>query len=295
MGLISLGEILREAESGRYAVGYFESWNLESLLAVWEAAEETHSPVIIGFSGDPKAMPQYTLEICAAMGLAVCRLASVKIAFIYNESPHLTLIRKAIGLGFNIVEFNDENLSYEKQKEMTRKTVLVAHDKNVAVEKELQALPVMKNPETISSPSSVLTDPKQAREFVEETGIDALGVAIGNVHVVGSRRVGLDIGLLDTVREQVSVPLVLHGGSGIDDEAVRAAIAHGIRKVNVGAVLRRVFFDAVRDKISRTDPSLRPYRFIGSGSERDILQAGKMAVKELVKQKMRVYGSAGKS
>ena len=295
MSLVPLQEILKEAESRKFAVGYFESWNLESLQAVWEAAEETRSPVILGFSGDPKVMPQDILEPCAAMGLEMCRSASVPTAFIFNESPCLESIKKAIDLGFNVVAFSDENCDYEEQEEKTSQTVAMAHKKNVAVEQELDALPITKGGNMLSSPRPVLTDPIQARKFVEETGIDALGVALGNIHAIGSGKTGLDIDCLDAIKKEVSIPLVLHGGSGVADKAIREAIEHGISKIQVGSVLRKVFFDALKKKIGITDSSNDPHSFVGCGLETDILQAAKIAVRDVVKQKMFVYGSAGKA
>jgi len=299
MSLVSLREILQKAEEENYAVGYFEPWNLESLQAVWEAAEEARSPVILGFSGeqlpDPKRAVPEKLEPYAAMGLAFCKLASVPTAFIFNESPYLDWIQKAIDLGFNVVMFTDKGCSYEEQKRRTSEVVAAAHKKHVAVEGELGTLHAETWEKISSLTSSVLTDPIQAEEFVQETGVDALAVAIGNIHVTGSRKVNLDLDRLDTIKERVSVPLVLHAGSGITDEAVKKAIRHGIRKIGIGTSLRKTFFDALKKKIRVTDPSTHPYNVIGSGLDKDVLLAGKIAVKNLVKQKMFIFGSAGRA
>lgn len=298
MALVSLKELMEDARREEYAVGYFESWNLESLQAVWEAAEETHSPVILGFSGkqlpDPKKAAPEKLELYAAMGLALCKLASAPTGFIFNESPYLNSIKKAIDLGFNIVMFSDEGCSYEEQKRRTAETVVMAHKKNVAVEGEIGILPTVLKGGTSSPSSSALTDPIQAEKFVEKTGVDVLAVAIGNIHVTGSGKVDLDVNHLDTIKEHVPVPLALHAGSSIADEAVREAIRHGIRKINIGSVLRKVFFDALAEKIRVTDPLAHPYDIIGSGLAKDVLLAGKMAVKNMAKEKMFIFGSAGK-
>jgi len=118
MPLVSFKKMMEDAEKGGYAVGYFESWNLESLQAVWEAAEETRSPVILGFTGrqlpDPRRAVPEELELFTAMGLTFCKLASVPTVFIFNESPYLNSIKKAIDLGFNVVMFSDEKCSYEE-------------------------------------------------------------------------------------------------------------------------------------------------------------------------------------
>lgn len=300
MSLVPLEKILREAEVRNYAVGYFESWNLESLEGMWEAAEETRSPVILGFSGeqlpDSKRVVPGKLEPYAAMGLSFCKLASVPTALIFNESPYLGWIKKAIDLGFNVVMFSDEKCSYEEQKRKTVETVAMAHKKNVAVEGEMRSLhnKTWRRTSSLALASSTLTDPIQAEEFVRETGIDALAIAIGNIHITGSRKVDLDLDRLDAIKERVSIPLVLHAGSGISDETVKHAIKHGVRKINVGSSLRKVFFDALKEKISVTDPSAHPYDIIGSGLDKDVLLTGKIAVKNFVKEKMLIFGSAGK-
>lgn len=129
---------------------------------------------------------------------------------------------------------------------------------------------------------------------MDETGVNTLAVAIGNIHFSGSGKVDLDMHRLDTIKECVSVPLVLHAGSGIADRAVKKAIRHGIR-INVGSVLRKVFFDALKEKINVTDLLAHPCDIIGSGLDKDVLLAGKMAVKNLVKEKISIFGSAEKA
>ena len=163
------------------------------------------------------------------------------------------------------------------------------------MEGELGTLPTIAEGKASFPPSSFLTDPIQAEKFVQETGVDALAVAIGNIHVTEAEDIDLDIHHLDAIREHVSLPLVLHAGSGIADGAVKKAIRHGIRKINVGSVLRKVFFDALKEKINVTDPFAHPYDIIGSGLDEDVLLAGKIAMKNLIREKMVIFGSAGKA
>lgn len=163
MPLVSFKEMMEDAEKGGYAVGYFESWNLESLQAVWEAAEETCSPVILGFSGvqlpDPRRVLPENLEPYAAMGLALCKLASVPTSLIFDESPCPDWIKKAIDEGFNVVMFSDEKCTFEEQKRKTAETLALAHKKNVAVEGELGTLPTIAEGKASFPPSSFLADP----------------------------------------------------------------------------------------------------------------------------------------
>ncbi len=299
MPLVSFKEMMEDAERGGYAVGYFESWNFESLQAVWEAAEETRSPVILGFSGiqlpDPRRVLPENLEPYAAMGIALCKLASVPTSFIFNESSCLDWIKKAINKGFNVVMFSDEKCTFEEQKRKTMQTVTMAHAENVAVEGELRPLPLSPQERGSVSSSSLVTDPIHAAEFVHGTGVDALAVAIGNIHFTQAENRDLDIERLDAIRERVSVPLVLHAGSGLKDAAVKEVIQHGIQKINVGSALRRAFFDAMKDKIASSDPLTHPYDIIGSGLDEDVLLAGRIALKNLIREKMVVFGSAGKA
>ncbi len=299
MPLVSFKEMMEDAEKGGYAVGYFESWNLESLQAVWEAAEETRSPVILGFSGvqlpDPRRVLPENLEPYAAMGLALCKLASVPTSLIFNESTCLDWIKKAIDEGFNVVMFSDQKCTFQEQKRKTIETVAMAHTENVAVEGELRPLPLSPQERGSVSSSSLVTDPIHAAEFIDETGVDALAVAIGNIHFAEAENTDLDIQRLDAIREHVSVPLVLHAGSGLKDEAVKEVIQHGIRKINVGSALRRAFFNTMKEKIAASHPFAHPYDIIGSGLDEDVLLAGKIALKNLIREKMVIFGSAGKA
>jgi ketose-bisphosphate aldolase len=287
-----------DAEQGGYAVGYFESWNLESLQGVLDAAEEAASPVIVGFSGvnlpDPRRLLGERLPLYAALGRAACQTARVPTALLFNESPHLRWIERAVEQGFNLVMFADEHLGLDELRRRVRQTVALAAGR-AAVEAEMAALPGVANGLVELPKQLELTDPDAAAEFVDQTGIDALAVSLGNVHLHGRLKVGLDLDRLRAIRQRVQVPLVLHGASSVDDEALRQAIRGGIRKVNVGSALRRAFYEAVRERVRALNADFNPYDVLGSGRANDILMAGRLAVRELVLQKMRLFGSAGRA
>ena len=145
-------------------------------------------------------------------------------------------------------------------------------------------------PETIE-----LTEPRAARQFVDETGIDALAVSLGNVHLHGRQKVSLNIDRLREIRRMVKVPLVLHGATSVEDAALKAAIREGIRKINVGSALRSAFFTAVRERVLAAGATFNPYEVLGSGLAPDVLMAGRRAVRDLVFEKMQLFGSAGRS
>ncbi len=298
MPLVPFQRLLADAERGCYAVGYFECWNLESLEGVIDAAERMASPVIVGFSGvnlpDPRRLAVERLELYAALGRAACETAQVPAALLFNESPHLDWIERALDLGFNAVMFADERMQFDELRECVQRTVALAAGR-AAVEAEMAALPGVASGLEEPPDDLELTDPDAATQFVADTGVDALAVSLGNVHLHGRRQVGLDIERLQAIRQCVRVPLVLHGATSVADGAIRAAVAAGIRKINIGSGVRSAFYRALRSRIGSAEESYNPYEVIGSGLDRDVLLAGRMAVRDFVCEKMQVFGSAGRA
>ncbi len=286
---------MADAENGGYAVGYFESWNLESLQAVIEAAEELRSPVIVGFSGmhipDARRSVDERLEIYAAMGLAACKTSSVATAMIFNECPHTEWLEKAVALGFNIVMFADETLTTQQLWRRVRETVVMAGGR-AAVEGEINALPGVAEGLATKPAALSLTGPDEAARFVEQTGVDSLAVSLGQAHLHGRAKLELDLDRLAAIRGRVGVPLVLHGATSVDDGSIQAGIRIGLRKINVGSALRRAFFAGVKSKIAQVGEDYNPYEVLGSGRGDDLMLAGKLAMKSVVKEKLLLFGSA---
>ncbi len=297
MPLVPFRQLMADAETGGYAVGYFESWNLESLQAVVDAAEATASPVILGFSGlnlpDPRRHPPERLELYAALGRAAAESARVPAALLFNESPDVDWVEQAIDQGFNLVMFADGHLSPDELRARVQQTVARARGR-AAVEAEMAALPGVASGLDARPDSLELTDPDLAAAFVAETSVDALAVSIGNVHLHGRQRAYLDLARLRAIRARVPVPLVLHGGTSIADDDLRAAIDAGIRKINVGSALRSAFYRAVQQRVETTGNDFNPYQVLGSGLEADVLTAGRTAMRDLIVEKMRLFGSAGR-
>jgi fructose/tagatose bisphosphate aldolase len=299
MPLISFYEMMSEAEQGGYAVGYFESWNLESLLAVADAAEATRSPVILGFSGlslpAPSRVVVDRLEPYAAMGLAVCQGLSVPTCLLFNESPYIEWVWQAIDLGFNMVMFSDDELDPPQQEEIVRQVVGRARPAGIAVEAEMASVPGVHGGLTAAPVNLQLTDPNAAGAFVRRTGVDALAVNIGQAHLHGRSQVRLDLARLAELREAVSVPLVLHGATSVEREDLAQAARLGIRKVNVGSVIKRAYFEGVRRAGLEAGESYSPYEVVGSGLASDVEAAGRTAMRAVVEDMMHLFGSAGKA
>jgi len=286
MPLFSMSEILRQAQENKYGVGHFESWNLESTRAVIRAANEERSPVIFGFNGTIMEERGRDLEYYAAIGRVAVEKARIPIALILNEASSFEQVVRGIRCGFSAVMIDGSNLPFENNIELTRKVVEVAHAVGVSVEGQLDELPHAKAGifgEKLTE--NQMTNPDRARDYVNETGIDALSVSVGNVHVMYARQAEIDTDRVREIARATRIPLVIHGATSIADDSIKRAIESGICKVNIGTALRSAFAEGIRTSGasgSYVDPEL-------------ILESGELQLKEFVRAKMRVYGSSGKS
>jgi len=285
--------MMRHAALAGYAVGYFESWNLESLQGVVDAAEEARSPVILGFNGDFLSRPRQAderLAWYAALGLAAARSSNVPCGLIFNECPRDDWVRQAISAGFNLVMLADQEAPLAELEERVAAVARLAHAQGVAIEGEVGELPMgVEDPgKTADYPGGHLTDPGTAAAFVEKTGVDLLAVSVGNIHIQLRGEQALDLDRLHEIAQRVSVPLVLHGGSGIAAESLRAAIKLGVAKVNFGTYLKQRYLAAVREAIAKDVAD--PHRLLGIGGAEDLLTAGRLAVKRAVIERINQLG-----
>ncbi len=229
------------------------------------------------------------------MGLEVCRRISVPACLLFNESPYLETVLEAVDLGFNLVMFSQEELGRDDLIERVSRVVGKAHPAGAAVEAELGPLPGVAG-EFATLPRDVrLNDPGECREFVEPTDVDLLAVNVGQAHLHGRSPVSLDHEKLRELVRAVPVPLVLHGASSIPSGELRAAIQSGVRKINVGSVLKQTYFDALRRACREIGESYNPYAILGSGTESDVLVTGRVALQEKVEELLRLFGSAGQA
>jgi ketose-bisphosphate aldolase len=295
MPLVEMTALLAHALKNGYAVGYFEAWNLESLLAVREAAEKAGSPVIIGFNGKFLGNPARTLKedihVYGAMGRAVAARSPVPMSFILNEADNVGLLLEGLDAGFNVIMH--EGCALDKSTAINKQLVKAAHARGAAVEAELGELP---HAETGRLSGGVRTDPEEARAFVEATGVDALAVSVGNVHILEGRTSSLDLELITALRRRVPVPLVLHGGTGIAPQDLKKAIGLGVCKINVGTILRRTFINSLRDFLQNNDVDrLDPGEVTSTGGSQDMMIRARARVAEEVARLMAVFGSTGRA
>jgi ketose-bisphosphate aldolase len=287
--LIPFKQLLDDALSGSYAVGYFESWDVYSLEAVLEAAEAEHASVILGFGGvmmEPTWLDHGGLERLAALGLETARSARVPVAFLLNEVTTFVQIVRGLRAGFNAVMLDSSALPYAENVQVTRQIVAVAHAVGAAVEAELGELPDASG--EMGGGSGDLTDPDQAARFVAETGIDALAVSVGNVHTLTHGKASIDWDRLAAIHQALPVPLVIHGGTGFDDEDVARAISWGVAKFNYGTVLKRAFLEGVSEAMSNLSAEEGYHQVVGSRKTADVLQQGKVRVRAEVAHRIRV-------
>ena len=287
--LVPFRELLAAARQGGYAVGYFEAWDIYSLEAVLEAAEAEDASVILGFGGammEPGWLNNGGLERLGALGLATARAAKVSVSFILNEFPTFDQIVRGIQAGFNAVMLDSCHLPYQEHLQLTRQVVQVAHAMGVGVEAEVGQLPDASG--EMGNATGQLTDPTQAARFVDETGIDALAVSVGNVHILTRGEAIIDWDRLAAIQHAVPVPLVIHGGTGFPDAGIAKAIEFGVVKFNIGTVLKQAFLVGVTEAIGRLPAEVSIQQVMGSRKEADVLQQGKIRMRAEVIRRIRL-------
>ncbi|MEP7257063.1 MAG: class II fructose-bisphosphate aldolase [Flavitalea sp.] len=295
MALVSMNLLMSHALANKYAVGYFEAWNMESILAVVDAAQQTKSPVIIGFGGQFIGSKKRTIKEniyhYGCLGKAIAEDASVPVALLLNEAHEVPLLIHGMNAGFNAVMFEGNGMPMEEFIKINQYLVRKAHSLNAFVEAEVGRLPDSDiSTNTISE--GEMTDPDEAAHFVKETGIDALAVAVGNVHLLEGKKASLDFNLIKKLRKKIKIPLVLHGGTGVADDDLKFAVELGMCKVNVGTILKRAYIKSIQNYLKEYNvEKMDPHNVIGRGGELDMLCAARASVCGEVVRYIKTIGS----
>ncbi|MBQ3066218.1 MAG: class II fructose-bisphosphate aldolase [Clostridia bacterium] len=232
MPLVTMKEILVPARQNKYGVGAFEFWSLDSAQAVVEAAAEQNMPVILQ-AGKLECDFAGGIKNLSRIAKMVADEASIPVALHLDHAEEYDFILSAIDAGFTSVMIDASAKPYEENVALTQKVVAAAKPAGITVEAELGRLVGNEGNISVDSREAAQTDPADAKRFVEETGIDALAVAIGTVHGFYQFEPKINIERLKAIADVVSIPLVLHGGSGTPDYKVQEAIENGIAKVNI--------------------------------------------------------------
>ena len=240
MPLVTTKEMLLRAQAGHYAVGAFNVENMEMVMAVVQAAEESRAPVIMQTT--PSTVKYAGLDYYLAMAKAAAERATVPVAMHLDHGDSFELAMQALRTGYTSIMIDGSHDSFEDNIALTRRVTDACAPSGVPVEAELGKVGG-KEDDLEGGDGNPFTDPQQAKEFVERTCVDSLAVAIGTAHGLYKGVPKLDFDRLSAIRELVSIPLVLHGASGVPDEAVRESIRRGICKVNFATELRIAFSD----------------------------------------------------
>lgn len=245
--LVPFREILQDAYDGHYAVGAFNCLSLEHVLGAIKAAEALHSPIILQLA--EVQFPCAPIELMAPVYLKAATDAAVPVAVHLDHGQSLETCVKAIKLGFNSVMFDGANLPFDENVRQTAEIVRIARAAGVDVEAELGKVGDTGfggGESTGDAAPDVFTDVEESADFIAKTGIDALAIAIGNLHGRYVATPELNIGRLKEIAQRNNLPLVLHGGSGTSEEDFKSCIHNGISKINVATALQMAVTDAVR-------------------------------------------------
>jgi tagatose 1,6-diphosphate aldolase GatY/KbaY len=281
MALVTSKEMLEAAQRGGYAVGAFNAENMEMVMAIVDAASELKAPVIIQTT--PSTVKYAGLDVYFANVRAVAERASVPVALHLDHGNSFSLAMSALYNGYTSVMIDGSHESFEDNIELTRSVVKVAECMGIPVEGELGTVG---GKEDDLEASAGCTLPAEAAEFAERTGVSSLAVAIGTAHGVYKSAPRLDVERLSEIREVVSVPLVLHGASGLTDESIRECVKRGICKVNFATELRIAYTEGIKEVLNEDAGVFDPKKYGKRAQEK---------VAELVKNRMIVCGCNGKA
>ena len=279
--LVNMNEVLLPAREGRYAVGLFNAVNLELARGILAAAQRTGSPVIMGTA--EVLFPYGPLEEVSYYLIPMAKKAGIPVVIHLDHGLKKETCLKALDLGFTSIMYDCSTDDYDTNVEKVREMAEIAHSRGATIEGELGH--VGDNTDAAEAdPSFFYTDPDQARDFVEKTGVDALAVAVGTAHGAYKLPPKLDFDRIRAIKEQAKVPLVLHGGSGLTDEDFRKAIRAGISKINIFTDINVAAVRGARQHFVSDDKGLT-----------ELIPAAVEAVERETAKKMELFGSCGRA
>ena len=280
--LVNMNEILLPAKKGGYGVGFFNAVNVEMAQAVIGAAEELHAPVMVGTA--EILLPAMPLENVADYLIPMAKRASVPVCVHYDHGLTFKKCMEALRLGFTSVMYDCSTADYETNAEKVAGMVKICHAMGVTVEGELGHVGDNEGAGKLEKPSDFYTDPEVAEDYVRRTGIDSLAVAVGNAHGDYKFLPKLDFERIEVIAKRTGLPLVLHGGSGLADDDFRTAVRKGICKINIFTDLDKAGKAGIGTGLQN-----------GAGSMTGLIPYEIEAMKAVVREKIRLFGSEGKA
>ncbi|HCX04477.1 MAG TPA: fructose-1,6-bisphosphate aldolase, class II [Clostridiales bacterium] len=280
--LVTGKELLDKAHEGGYAVGAFNVNTMEQCQAIIAAAEETRSPVIIQASQG--GLKYAGVKMISAMVKALAEDTDIPVALHLDHGTDFKQIMLCLRHGFTSVMIDASKLPLQGNIDTTKKVCEIAHAVGVSVEAEIGKIGGTEDDVTVSEREATFTDPDEAAKLVNETGVDSLAIAIGTAHGPYKGEPKLDFDRLELIKKKLDMPIVLHGSSGVPEASIRKAVSLGVNKINIDTDIRLSFSAAVRDFVDKSD----------AYDPRKIITPARDAMKETIKEKMIMFGSAGK-
>jgi fructose-bisphosphate aldolase class II len=284
MPLVSMNEFLPRAKQEKFAVGQFNINNLEFVQAIAQAAKEEQSPIIFGASEG--AIRYMGLKNVVALSRIAAEEAGVPVALHLDHGSSFEVVMQCIREGFSSVMFDGSHYPLEENIRLTKQVVAAAHAVGVSVEGELGTIGGVEDDLDVAEEDASIANPKDAIRFWEETQVDAMAIAVGTAHGMykGEPKIRFDI--IDEVSRAIEAPIVLHGGSGVPDAAIEKAISLGVGKINVNTENQVASAQVVRELLANNADLVDPRKYLGPARE---------AIKEVVRGKMRLFGSSQKA
>lgn len=284
MPLVPMTEFLPQAKAGRFAVGQFNMNNLEFAQAITEAAKEEQSPFIFGVSEG--ALKYMGLEYTVALAKTAADTSGLPIALHLDHGSSFEVAMKCIRAGFSSVMFDGSHYPYEENIRLTKEVVRAAHAMGISVEGELGTIGGVEDDINVDEAEAALANPEEAIRFWEETGVDCVAIAVGTAHGMYKGEVKIRFDIIEQVASAIPVPVVLHGGSGVPDEQIRRAVSLGVGKINVNTENQVACTNTIREIFDKDKKVYDPRKYMGPA---------KAAMKEVVRSKIRLFGSHGQA
>ncbi|WP_139491051.1 class II fructose-1,6-bisphosphate aldolase [Brevibacillus dissolubilis] len=283
MALVPMTAFLEDAKKNKYAVGQFNLNNLEFTQAITEAAIEEKSPVIFGVSEG--AMRYMGLDNVVAISEAAAKRAGVPIALHLDHGSSFDVVMKCIRAGFSSVMFDGSHYPLEENIRLTKQVVAAAHAVGVSVEGELGTIGGVEDDLDVAEEDAALAKPAEAIRFWEETKVDYMAIAVGTAHGMYKGEPKIHFDIIEEVARNIGAPIVLHGGSGVPDEAIVKSIQVGVGKINVNTESQVACTEVIRRVLEQKPNEIDPRKYLGPARD---------AIKEVVKGKMRLFGSSNR-
>lgn len=288
--IVPIKKIITQAKEKKYAVGAFNTSNLEITLAIVRAAVKMKSPVIIQTS--ESAIKYSNLETLFGMITNVANTIGKKvpIAIHLDHGKNMPVVKDCINIGYNSVHMDASEKDYATNVRMSRQAAQLGHRKKIWVQAELGSIlgkeGLVKLETGEINMKDLMTDPYQAKDFVEKTKVDTLAVAVGTIHGSFKGVEKVDHRLLKKIASLVNIPLVLHGGSGLNAGTFKKAIKNGVSVINIDTNLRLAFKKALQSSIKDSEDLIDPRKILGPSTE---------AMQKEVEKMIKIFGSQNKA